>query len=261
MMNWLEHTPAAPGMALHVNVASLDQLLQELEGKFLRGEGFSVATLNLDHVDKLRRLSEFRAAYLDHTYVTADGNPIVWLSRLAGDPVSLVPGADLLTPVIELAVRLRTPIALYGSTDASLQRTAEALKARYPDIVIAACIAPPMGFDPDGAIAEEHVTALQQAGARLCLLALGAPKQELLAAKAQHIAPEMGFLSIGAGLDFISGHQRRAPGLVRLLAIEWLWRLALNPIRLAGRYGRCFLLLPMLLSIAIKTRWRRRYTR
>ena len=259
MMNWLAHTPAAPEAALHVNIFTLDQLLQELEGKFQRGEGFSVATLNLDHVDKLRRQSDFRTAYQDHTYVTADGNPIVWLSRLAGDPVSLVPGADLLTPVIELAYKLGAPIALYGSTDASLQRTAEALKARYPDIAIAACIAPPMGFDPDGAIAEEHVTALQQAGARLCLLALGAPKQELLAARAQHIAPQMGFLSIGAGLDFISGHQRRAPRLIRLLAIEWLWRLVLNPTRLAARYGRCFLILPSLFSIAVKTRWRRRH--
>ena len=52
-------------------------------------------------------------------------------------------------------------------------------------------------------------------GARICLLALGAPKQEILAARGFARHPQLGFLSIGAGLDFIAGHQTRAPVWVR----------------------------------------------
>lgn len=256
MMNWLAHTGAAQGETLTVNISSLEQILQEVETRFRQGQGFSVATLNLDHVVKLRDMPAFRAAYQAQTYVTADGNPIVWLSRLAGDEMALVPGSDLLVPVIESAVAAGMPIALYGSTDSSLARTAEALKAKYPDIIISASIAPEMGFDPEGDAAAVHIKTLQQTGTRLCLIALGAPKQELFAARAQQHAPQIGFLSIGAGLDFISGHQRRAPRLVRLLAVEWLWRLMLSPARLVGRYAGCFAVLPFLVYIALRTRIR-----
>lgn len=254
MMNWLAHTQARDSAPLRVNISSLPQILADVQVRMTDGRGFSVATLNLDHVVKLRDDADFRDAYLAHSHVTADGNPIVWLSRLAGEKMSLVPGSDLLVPVIELAVAARAPIALYGSTESSLARTAEALKDRYPDILIATTIAPPMGFDAGSDATLADIETLRATGTRLCLIALGAPRQELFAARAQQLAPEIGFMSIGAGLDFISGHQKRAPKLVRLLAIEWLWRLLLSPGRLAGRYARCFAVLPKLVYIALKAR-------
>jgi len=83
-----------------------------------------------------------------------------------------------------------------------------------------------------------------ESGAGLVFLALGAPKQERLAARGRALQPELGFVSIGAGLDFLAGSQRRAPRLVRRLALEWLWRAGSDPKRLAGRYARCAAILP-----------------
>jgi N-acetylglucosaminyldiphosphoundecaprenol N-acetyl-beta-D-mannosaminyltransferase len=254
MMNWLAHTQASPDQVLRVNMTSLAQILDDLQDRLTRNQGFSVATLNLDHVVKLRDQPDFRDAYLEHSHVTADGNPIVWLSRLAGEEMSLVPGSDLLVPVIEIAVAARVPIALYGSTETSLVRTTNVLRRTYPDIIISTCIAPQMGFDPGGEDAAAHIETLKQTGTRLCLVALGAPKQERFAARAQKSAPQIGFLSIGAGLDFISGHQRRAPKIVRALALEWAWRLMLSPARLARRYLGCFTILPKLVVTALKSR-------
>merc|ERR1712034_123912 len=101
-----------------------------------------------------------------------------------------------------------------------------------------------MGYDPDGEAAAADLARLAGDGAGLCFLALGAPKQERLAARGRDLAPRTGFVSVGAGLDFIAGHQRRAPRWVRKLAMEWLWRMASNPRRLAGRYAACALTLP-----------------
>ena len=70
------------------------------EARLGAGRGFSVATLNLDHAVQLRRNPAFRSAYAAHSHVTADGNPVVWLSRLAGQrEVSLVPGSELIAPL------------------------------------------------------------------------------------------------------------------------------------------------------------------
>jgi len=251
-MNWADsHAP------VRVTVPDTNALLADLEARFTGARGFSIATLNLDHAVKLARDPAFAAAYAAHSHVTADGNPVVWLSRLAGQgDVQLVPGSELITPVADLATRLGVPVGLFGATDASLGAAAEALQANHPGLQVAYCQAPPMGFDPDGEGAQAAIDAIRASGARVIFLALGAPKQERFAARAAAQLGDVGFLSIGAGLDFISGAQVRAPAWVRAIAAEWLWRLASNPARLAGRYGACIAVLPRLTWAALRARRR-----
>ncbi|MAY86055.1 MAG: glycosyltransferase [Pseudooceanicola sp.] len=232
-------------------------LLEDLHDRMVAGRGFAVATLNLDHVVKLRSDAAFRAAYARHSHVTADGNPIVWFSRLAGQPeVGLIPGSELIDPVAALAARSDTPVALLGATEPALAAAAAALETRHPGLRVVLQLAPPMGFDPAGDTATRAIDAIRDSGAGLVLLALGAPKQERFAARALEALPNVGFLSIGAGLDFIAGTQRRAPAWVRAIAAEWLWRMLSNPRRLAARYGACLLLLPGLLGRALGARLR-----
>jgi len=95
---------------------------------------------------------------------------------------------------------------------------------------------------------------LAESGARLCFIALGAPKQEIFAARGRTQVPDVGFASIGAGLDFLSGHQVRAPRIMRLLAMEWFWRALQSPARMVPRYAKCFAILPGLTIQALRQR-------
>ncbi|WP_338469277.1 N-acetylglucosaminyldiphosphoundecaprenol N-acetyl-beta-D-mannosaminyltransferase (plasmid) [Roseobacter fucihabitans] len=252
-MIWSKEEAGAAGVV--VTVADRAALLADLRARFETGVGFSVATLNLDHVVKLKRDAQFRAAYLRQTHVTADGNPIVWFCRLAGQgDVALIPGSELIDPVADLAAEADVDVALFGADDTSLAKAADALEARHPGLRIVSCQSPPMGFDPDSPLADEAIKAIGESGARLVFLALGAPKQERFAARAQERLPQVGFLSIGAGLDFISGAQKRAPKWVRAIASEWIWRMLSNPRRLAARYGTCILALPGLTLRALAAR-------
>ncbi len=261
MMNWLAYFPPDPQDAsecLTVNAPSLTPLLADIKHRLQTRQGFSIATLNLDHLVKLRHDRAFRRAYLAHSHVTADGNPIVMLGRIARQPLSLIPGSELIAPLAAIAAECRAPVALFGSTPTTLDRAAARLEAAHPGLRIVAKIAPSMRFDPQGAEARAHAKTLQESGAQICFLALGAPKQEQFAAWAQGRAPHIGFVSIGAGLDFIAGTQRRAPKWARAIAAEWLWRLLSNPRRLAKRYAACFAILPRLICLAAKTRWQDR---
>lgn len=229
-----------------VNTADSSALLDAVRDRLRAGCGFAIATLNLDHLVKLQRSPAFRTAYQLQDLVVADGNPVVWLSRLAGRPVSLVTGSDLVEPLAGLAAREQAPVALLGATKETLRRAAAELSARNPGLEIAALLAPGPGFDANGAEAGELIEALRTSGARLTFLALGAPRQELFAARCRVALPEMGFASIGAGLDFLAASQRRAPRWMRYFAMEWLWRVLSNPRRLAGRYAKCAAILPFL---------------
>ncbi len=240
---------------ISVNVPDRAACLAMIEESLLAQKGFSIATLNLDHIVKIRNSAEFRNAYSSHTHVTADGNPIVWLAKLAGQDISLVPGSELIDPIAEVAARNSASIAFLGSTEASLEAAAAALVDKYPSLNVVAKLAPPMGFDPTGEQADTMIRELKASGARICFLALGAPKQEVFATYATAQLPQLGFVSIGAGLDFISGEQVRAPKIVRKLALEWLWRMLQHPRRLGKRYLLCIRILPHLLWSAARARF------
>ena len=241
-----------------VNTVTAVELLQDIDKRAGSHESFAVATLNLDHIVKLRALADFRSAYLCHTHVVADGNPVVWLRRISRAPVDLVTGADLIEPLMEIAAQRGFPVAFLGSTEETLQTAAEILEHRYPGLEIVVRIAPGFGLDPKGAEADAALREVAQSGAKLCLLSLGAPKQELLAARGIETVQGCGFISVGAGLEFIAGHQRRAPRWMRHLAMEWLWRFLSDPRRLAWRYVACFRILPGLIWQALQRRTRRK---
>jgi len=78
-----------------INVLSLPQAVSSIVSAAQHGDNFSVCTLNLDHVVKLQQQSDFRAAYRRARFVTADGFPIVVLSRLLGTRIRRTTGADL----------------------------------------------------------------------------------------------------------------------------------------------------------------------
>ncbi len=241
------------GIDIAVNAPDRTRLFDDVRFCFRRGTGFAIATLNLDHLVKLGRVADFREAYRRQDMVTADGNPIVWLSRLAGAPVALLPGSELVEPLAELAAEEGQPVALLGSTEASLRTAAEHLMARTPGLRIVACLAPAAGFDPAGEEADRMIAALDASGARLVFLALGAPKQEIFAARCREALPRVGFVSVGAGLDSLAGTQRRAPAWARRCALEWLWRMLTDPRRLARRYADCALALPgLVLGVALR---------
>ncbi|HKK97515.1 MAG TPA: WecB/TagA/CpsF family glycosyltransferase [Marivita sp.] len=238
-----------------VNVPDWVSLERHISGRLRRGDGFSLATVNLDHLVKLRANDQFRDAYAAQDLVVADGYPIVWMSKIAAQPVELIPGSDAILPLVRIAAAHGKSIALVGSTDAALAAAKAYLTREVPGTNVVATIAPPMGFDPTGASADTVLSALDAAKADIAFLALGAPKQERFAAYGRTRLPTVGFVSIGAGLDFFAGTQVRAPKWVRAIAMEWLWRAASQPFRLIPRYAKCFAILPVEIAHAMKLRF------
>lgn len=240
---------------IDVNVKSISDLLEVVAARLSTNQGFALATINFDHVVKLNHSKSFKAAYLAQDLIVADGNPIVWLSHLAGKPVELAPGSDLVMPLARLAAKADLPVALVGTTSRALEAAAMHMETEIPGLKIHLKIAPSLNFSATSKESDDILNKLNSSGVRLCFLALGAPKQEKLAARGRNICPMIGFASIGAGLDFLAGNQQRAPKFMRLLALEWFWRMIRSPIRLGPRYVRSFAVLPGLFVAALRLRF------
>ncbi|SCY53688.1 WecB/TagA/CpsF family glycosyltransferase [Paracoccus tibetensis] len=240
--------------SVEVNIPDKARLLDEVAARLAHGRGFALATLNVDHLEKLRHDAAFRRAYAAHDLVVADGNPVVWLARLGGKDLSLVPGSELVVPLCRLAAEAGRPVAIIAGTEEAGRKAAAALGAQVPGLSVALIAAPGFPFDPDGAEADALLDRVAAMGPGLCLLAVGAPRQERLAARGRDRCPATGFASVGAGIDFLAGHQRRAPALMRKARMEWLWRAALSPRRLGPRYLRGAMILPGLARRAMAGR-------
>lgn len=242
------------GGQVRLTFRNREALLAEVRDRLALGRSFAIATLNVDHLQKLDTDEAFRRAYAAHDLVVADGNPIVWLSHLAGQPAALVPGSDLVEPLCRLAAKVGAPIALIAGSQAAADKAADRLVALAPGLQVVFKTAPSFPFDPDGSEGASLIDDLRKSGARLCLLGFGAPRQERFAARAKAALPGVGFASVGAGLDFVAGLQRRAPEAVRGAKMEWLWRAMSSPRRLGPRYVKGAMILPRHTMNALRSR-------
>ena len=245
---------------LKVNVANMRDALGAIATRAQAGQGYTLFTANLDHLVKLRTNRRFREAYHRADLVTADGWPIVWRIKQDGHRLQRTTGADLLEPVCRQAAEQGMAVYFVGPGAESQAMALDALTRRLPALRVAGREAPRFA----DRLAEDAVDAMalriKASGARVCIVSLGAPKQELLADMLHERCPGVGFLCFGAALDFVSGHAARAPGWMRRLGLEWSWRLVRSPRRMAGRYAHCAvwflaLALPRLFPWAPRLTW------
>ncbi len=168
--------------------------------------------------------------------VTPDGMPLVWFARGVGLAQSRVYGPTLMLHVCEAAAREGLPIALLGSTEGTLAALEQALRRRYPALVVAYRGSPP--FRP-ATEAEDAVLVAELAasGATIVFVGLGCPKQELWMAAHLGRVPAV-MPGVGAAFDFHAGKVAQAPAWMQDRGLEWLFRLAHEPRRLLGRYLR-----------------------
>jgi exopolysaccharide biosynthesis WecB/TagA/CpsF family protein len=226
-----------------INVATPADAVSAALRFVAEGRSFTFFTLNMDHLVKRRGDASFRDAYRRATLISADGAPLVWLARRQGVRLERTTGADLLQPLCRAAAQARVPVAIFGSSKHSIERAAGRLKALYPGLDIVHMEAPPQGFDPLSEAADAAGARIAASGAKLCFVALGAPKQELFGDRMAGRQDGIGYLGVGAAIDFVSGTQVRAPHVFQRTGLEWLWRLGSDPRRFFIRYTRCALTL------------------
>lgn len=229
-----------------INLATLDDTVRHALARATGGQGFTLFTLNLDHLVKRRRDAQFRRAYARATFVTADGSPVARLARSQGAELTRTTGADLVLPLCRAAASAGLPVCFFGASPEVLSRSVARIEATVPGLDVRPLDAPQAGFDPLSKAASLAAARIAASGARLCFVALGAPKQELFADRSLEQHPGIGFVCVGAALDFIAGEQSRAPARLRRAGLEWAWRLMANPRRLTVRYARCAMLLAVL---------------
>lgn len=220
-------------LGLDFAALTVEQAASHTAGRCAEAPFTYVVTPNAEHLVRMARDQSLRTIYRRADLCLLDSRVVGAIGRLIGLAVPpIVPGSDLTERLLASHVRPRERITIVGLAPVWLP----ALVTRY-GLAAPAHYDPPMGFDRDPAAFATTIAFVQAHPARFIFLAVGSPRQETLAAA---IAAAGGFtgtgLCVGASLAFLAGAQRRAPLFVQRAGLEWLFRLATNPRRLARRY-------------------------
>jgi exopolysaccharide biosynthesis WecB/TagA/CpsF family protein len=168
--------------------------------------------------------------------ICPDGQPVRWALNLLWKAGlhDRVYGPFLTLRVCREAAARRLPVFLFGSSDEVLGRFGDNLRRQFPDIIVAG-VRPSRFRRATEAEVTEDVAAIRASGARVVLVGLGCPRQEIWAYEMSD-ALSVPVLAVGAAFDFHAGSLAMAPKWMQDAGLEWLFRLMAEPRRLWKRY-------------------------
>lgn len=212
------------------------QLLDSLDSLRSTGAVELVITPNVDQVLDLETDADWRDVFASASVRVVDGTPLLWLFKALGArDVAKHSGADLLPDVAALADNRGWTVAITGGADDVLAAGVERLSSLHPNATFVGVPFPRISHVADEA-STAVVDTLKSARPDIVFVCLGAPKQEKWVHHWASALPAAVYIGAGAAIDFAAGAKTRAPRVAQRAGVEWLWRVAQEPRRLAKRY-------------------------
>jgi N-acetylglucosaminyldiphosphoundecaprenol N-acetyl-beta-D-mannosaminyltransferase len=189
-----------------------------------------VVTPNINHLRLVQTSQEARDAVAQADLQLADGWPIVAASRMLGVPLpERIAGIDLVDQLVSSETEFS--VAILGGPSDAAAKLAE-LAGRHNRVALVDDLAP--GWD-DPTRRRELDSRLKDASPNLTFVGIGAPRQELLAHELKMVVSGP-IICCGAAVEVLAGVRPRAPRVLQRVGLEWAFRLAIEPRRLARRY-------------------------
>lgn len=231
-------TPHAPRtltlFGLHLTDTTLDQAAADVVRLAAAGTTAQISFLNADCVNIMHRNQAYREALANSDRIFADGIGVRLAARMFGHTLQdNVNGTDLFPVLCRHAAEEGVGIFLFGAREDRARRSGIAMAAANPGLVVSGSHHGYITSPDDEA---RIIGEINASGAGILLVALGAPAQELWIARNRHRLQTPVILGVGGLFDYYSGSIPRAPLAVRKARMEWVWRLAMEPRRLAHRY-------------------------
>lgn len=230
-------------LALSINLVDRTDAMSDITNRIFDKDGVSVVGFANAHAFNLAaNNAEFMSALINSDLLLRDGVGVAILLRLMKiNPGLNMNGTDYIPKLIDECVVRGYTIFLLGTDAPFNTRAANRICERGGNVGLI-----DHGFYPIDDYLDKINNNLQDK--TMIILAMGMPKQEVLAEKIRYrfdsCHKKLIVVNGGAILDFMGGKVKRCPLIWRRMHLEWLCRLSLEPKRLARRYivgNICFL--------------------
>jgi N-acetylglucosaminyldiphosphoundecaprenol N-acetyl-beta-D-mannosaminyltransferase len=211
----------------------MPQALAAIEADIDEGRFVQHMAVNAAKLVAMRDDPALREAVGRCELVTADGQAVVWASRLLGDAVpSRVAGIDLMHAVLTLAERKRYRVFVLGARREVLEQAMARLAEQHARLEVAGYRDGYFPASQDAEVAE----AIRETRPDILLVAISSPRKEYFLDRHGRELGARFVMGVGGSIDIVAGLTRRAPRWMQRVGLEWAFRLLQEPRRLLRRY-------------------------
>jgi len=220
-------------------------------------EKLLLGVLNVAKIVNMHKNPGLRASIEQADLVLADGVPIVWLSRMLGNPLpERVAGIDIMYELLKQADQKHYRVYFLGAEKKVLSKVIEIVQNNYSGVCIAGYKDGYFTEDQEQNVAED----IKGSRADVLFVAISSPKKEIFLEKWQNFINVPVCHGVGGSFDVMAGVTKRAPHWMQNYGLEWFYRLIQEPRRMWKRYlvtNSIFIKLSF--EAVLQTRFRRLY--
>lgn len=197
------------------------------------GGGAWQASTNVLKIDLCARDRGFAESLRRSDIVSADGVPVVWASRLLGQPLpGRVNGTDLMYELLAAAEQRGLSVYILGAREDVLERALDQLRKRHPRLRVAGGHHGYFSSDEE----DDVVARIREARPALLFVAMPSPwKEDFLRRRIGDLGVGLA-MGVGGSVDVIAGDRARAPVWMQRSGLEWVFRLGQDPRGMWRRY-------------------------
>lgn len=224
--------PRSQFMGIEIDRLSMDESVERAIQLIREGGTHQHVVVNAAKVVSAQADAELRAAINACSMINADGQSVVWASRLFKDPLpERVAGIDFMNALVDASSEANFSIFLLGAQEDVVARVAQDFRSRGARIA-----GFHHGYWRKDISDSELVAIIRSSGANVLFVAIPSPNKELFLS--EHLADLGVNLAVGVGgsFDVVAGVTKRAPRIVQKAGMEWFYRLAQEPRRMFKRY-------------------------
>lgn len=208
------------------NNVTLDEVAALTEELLAEEKNHMVITPNAEIAYMAAKDSSLKKIINSADIVVADGIGVVYAARIYGTPVrAKVPGVELGERVLANAAKSGKGVFFLGAKPGVAELAASKITEKYPGINFVGILD---GYFKDD---DEVIKSINESGAEILFVCLGAPKQERWMAENRDKLNVRLMLGLGGSLDSYAGTVKRAPDIFIKLGLEWFYRLIKEPKR------------------------------
>ena len=208
---------------------TLDRIEQFVESRKPRQH----VVVNVAKIVEMRNNPQLREIVSSCDLINADGMPIVWASRLLGNPLPCrVAGVDLFQELVRLCAEKGYRPFFFGAREWVVEKVVEKFRAMYPHLGVAGYR---NGYYSE---AEEPEIAemIRDSKADMLFVGFSSPmKEKFLNKWIPHMKVPFS-MGVGGGFDIVAGKTTRAPKWLQDIGLEWFYRVLQEPRRMWKRY-------------------------
>lgn len=166
--------------------------------------------------------------------INADGLPLVWVSKLFGDPIpERVTGVDLMQSLVQLSSEKNYKIFFFGAKEEAVSKVVQIYSHQYSPNIIAGYRNGYFKQSEESMIANQ----IAESGANILFVAITSPQKENFLFRQKEVLKKVNFvMGVGGSFDVVAGVVKRAPVWMQRMGLEWFYRIIQEPKRMWKRY-------------------------